>query len=344
MEELKSLVEKQIDYLARYEDIMTDVDYALTETLNYRLYDDLTVLPNIKIQTGQSIIVDRQIDAPQWFNFYFYECREPVLKSVKFRPPLLDLVITCSDEENYINLRVGGVISLYDAISLAGLPVEVWEKMLSMAREMHPDVYKNLETLYNVAKVIRENVFSTVPKSVSPIATLFRTSSLRINKHEISRLIEAYKTVVSTDCGCIPRYKLQNLVDYFSRLEIRVLPEIMDERLSSTVQLNKPVEVPEWLVNARRGRKYVLLKSVSIKGSNIILLVEYERDGKREVEDVYLLDDGELSLGDLVLASYLLDDEVWKWILGEATNYLVLARETNIMIKDYAIPMVKLAI
>jgi len=82
-----------------------------------------------------------------------------VLKSVKLRPPLVDLAITCSDEENYIHLRVGGVISLYDAISLAGLPVEVWEKMLSIASELHPDVYKNLETLYNVAKVIRENVF-----------------------------------------------------------------------------------------------------------------------------------------------------------------------------------------
>jgi hypothetical protein len=344
MEELKSLVEKQIDYLARYEDIMTDIDYVLTEMLNYRLHDDLTVLPIIKAQIDQTIVVDKQIDAPRWFNFYFYECREPVLKNVRFSPTIVVLTIVCGDREYYIYLRVGGVINLHDVITLAGLPLEVWEKMLSIAKEIHPEVYKNLETLHNIAKVIGENAFSTVPKSVSPVATLFRTSSLRINKYEISKLVEAYKIVASTDCGCIYGYKLQTLADYFSQLEIRVLPEDTDESLGSTLQLNKPVEVPEWLVNARRGRKYVLLRSVSIEGANIILLIEYERDGKREIEEVYLLDDGELSLGNLVLASYILDDEVWEWILKEVTEYLMLVREANIMIKDYVVPMVKLTI
>jgi len=344
MEDFRSLVEKQIDYLARYEDIMTDIGYALTETLNYRLHDDLTVLPNIKAQTDQLITVDKQMDAPRWFNLYFYECREPVLKSVRFSPPMVDLTVACGDREYYMYLHAGGLISLHDTISLAGLPVEVWEKLLPMTKEMHPEVYRNLEILYNVVKMIRENVFSTMPESVSPTATLFQASSLRMNKHEISRLAEAYRIVASADCGCIYGYELRSLVYNFSQLEIRVLPEDTDVSISSKLQLDRPIEVPEWLVNARRGRKYVSLKSVSLEGVDIILSVEYEVGGEREVENVYLLDGGKLSLGDLVLASYLLDDEVWDLILKEATEYLVLAREANIMLKKYVIPMARLAI
>ena len=344
MEDFVGLVEKQIDYLARYEDIVTDIDYVLTEMQNYFVHDELAELPNIRTQTEQLIVVDKQMDAPRWFNFFFYRCREPVLKSVRFIPPLVDLVVACGDREYYAYLRVGGLISLHDAVSLASLPVEVWEKMLSMAKEVHPEVYRNLETLHNVAEMIRENVFSIMPESVSPAATLLRTSSLRIDKHAISRLAEAYRIVASADCGCIHGYELRSLVDNFSRLEVRVLPEESYVSIGSRLQLDRPVEVPDWLINARRGRKYVLLKSVSLEMDDIILSVEYEVGGEREVEDVYLLDAGRLSLGDLVLASYLLDDEVWGLILREATEYLVLAREADIMLRKYVIPLARLAI
>ncbi|WP_288005900.1 hypothetical protein [Thermofilum sp.] len=38
----------------------------------------------------------------------------------------------------------------------------------------------------------------------------------------------------------------------------------------------------------------------------------------------------------------IMDDEIWKRILEEATNYLVLARETDVVLKEYLMPAIKL--
>jgi IS4 transposase len=93
----------------------------------------------------------------------------------------------------------------------------------------------------------------------------------------------------------------------------------------------------------RDFRAYEKLIAVDLVKSDIVLHLKYERaDGNREIEDVYFVEGGYVSLGDLVLASYILDDETWKWILEEATNYLVLARETDVVLNEYLLPAIKL--
>jgi hypothetical protein len=269
-----------------------------------------------------------------------------VLKSFRFLSSSIEFVFEC-DERNYdIHVRMEGEIDLHDVISLAGLPDGVWDIILSEAKKYH-SVARNLEMLHDVATTIRETVFSITPEPQIPHDTERQTVNTSICKDEVAKLVAAFKIVEDIQCGCIDENYWRDMMHTLSIFPIKFFSETNTDKIYSYRVFNKPIsgKVPEWLSNARSGyeRNYKTLSRVFLVNTDIIIWLEYEKpDNNKDDETFYFVSGGRVSLDDLILASYVLDDEVWDWILKEATDFLMLAKEANIMIRDYVVPMARL--
>jgi hypothetical protein len=346
MDELGELVGRQVEYLARYGDIMNEIQYLLAKLANHRL-QSVTVLrltePNVPTYEYRTINIDRRIEAPQWLSFYFYGCREPRLSGVSVYPNKIALVFMCGDKRNVKYFYIGGEVSLSDVIGLSGLSEDVWAVLFEGAKEIHRDVYQNLETVHSLAAWMRDLILSFKPPSDIAREVEQRPSNFRAYKDDVLNLAEAYEVLGNIQCPCISIHALDSVKYGLERVNIKVFPSMKIEQINSRLVPNNRVKIPEWLFYARDFRAYEKLVGVDLVESDIILHLRYKKaNGDREVEDVYFVYRGEVSLGDLVLASYVVDDETWKWILGEATNYLVLAREVDIALREYLIPAIKL--
>lgn len=346
MSELRELVGRQIEYLARYGGIMTDTVHTLAETVNH-LHDGFITLPYAYFSYQDKYTsVNKRLDLPRWFSFYFYYCREPVLKSFRFLSSSIEFVFECGERNYNVHVRIEGEIDLYDVISLAGLPDGVWDIILSEAKKYH-SVARNLEMLHDVATTIRETFFSITLEPQIPHDTERQTVNTSICKDEVAKLVAAFKIVEDIQCGCIDENYWRDIMHTLSIFPIRFFSETNIDKIYSYHVFNKPIDgrVPEWLSNARSGyeRNYKTLSKVFLVNTDIIIWLEYEKpDNNRDDETFYFVSSGRVSLDDLILASYVLDDEVWDWILKEATDFLMLAKEANIMIRDYVVPMARL--
>jgi hypothetical protein len=342
VEDLRSLAEKQIDYLARYGGIMTETMHTLAKTVNH-LYDGFITLPYVHSSPQDKYIpVNKRLDLPRWFSFYFYHCKEPVLKSFRLLSSSIEFVFECSESNYDIYVRMEGEIDLYDAISLVGLPDGVWDIILSESKK-YRDVARNLEMLHDVATAIREAIFS-ITLEPTPHGIERQTVDASICKDEVAKLAAAFKIVEDIQCRCIDEDYWRDLIHALSSFPIRFFSKTNTDKIHSYRVFNKPIDgkVPEWLSNVRSGyvRNYKTLSKVFLKNTDIIVWLEYENpDNSKGTEIFYFVSSGRVSLDDLILASHVLDDEVWDWILREAMDFLVLAREANIMIRDYIVPM-----
>ncbi len=346
---LRELVERQIEYLARYGDIINEVQYLLSKLAKHRL-QSITVLrltvPNVPAYNYYTTI-DSRIDVPQWLSFYFYGCREPRLSEAGIYPNMIGLVFKCGDKKNVKYFHVGDEVSLFDVIGLSGLSEDVWAVLFDMAKETHQDTYQNLEAVHGPAALIRDLVLSLKTPSDISRDVEYRQTDFRICKYkdDILNLAKVYEALGNIQCPCISVHALDSVIYDMGRVKIRVFPDMKIEQIDSHLVVNKrvSVKIPEWLFYARDFRVYEKLVSVDLVWSDIVLRVRYEKaNGSKEFEDVHFVHNGEMSLGDFVLASYILDDETWKLILEEATSYLVLARETDVMLREYLMPAIKL--
>jgi hypothetical protein len=341
-------VEKQIDYLAKYGGIMTAIEHTLAETAIH-LHNGFITLPYTHFSYQDKYTpVNKRLDLPRWFSFYFYYCREPVLKSFRFLSSSIEFVFECGEYNYDVYVRMEEEIGLYDVISLAGLPDDVWDIILSESKKYH-GVARNLETLHDVATTIRDTFFSITLEPPTPHGIERQTIDTSICKDEVAKLATVFKIVEDIQCGCIDENYLQDMLHALSIFPIEFFSVTYIDQIHSYRVFNKPIEgkVPEWLSNARNGyvRNYKMLSKVFLERGDILIGLEYENpDNSKDVEIFYFVGRGMLSLKDLIFASYVLDDEVWDWILKEAMDFLVLAKEANIVIRDYVAPMARLII
>ena len=344
---MESLLKRQVEYLARYGSLMESTAHTLAE-IAPPLHDGFIMLPYTHSSPQDKYIrVNKRLDLPQWFGFYFYYCREPVLKGFRFFSSSIELVFGCDDRSYDVHLNIEGEIYLHDVISFAGLSDEVWDIILSEAKKYH-DVARNLEKLYDVATTIREMVFSITSKPTIPHDTEHQIIDTHVCNDEIAKLAAAFKIVGDIQCECVDDGYWRDVMHSLSAFPI-VFWEAYIDKIYSYRIFNKPIDgkVPKWLSNIRNGyeRNYKTLSRVYLENTNIIIWLEYENpDNNKDTEALYFVSKGIASLDDLILASYVLDDEVWEWMLKEVTDYLVLAREANVMIKDYVVPMARLTI
>jgi hypothetical protein len=346
VEDLKSLLGRQVEYLARYGGIMTDIMHTLAETVNH-LYDGFITLPYVHFSYQDKYIhVNKRLDLPRWFSFYFYHCREPILKSIRFLPSSIEFTFECGKSNYDVHVRMEGEIDLYDALLLVGLPDDVWDIMLSEAKKYH-DVARNLGMLYDLATEIGEMVFSITPEPSITYNMGHQTIDTSICEDEVAKLATAFKIVEDIQCKCIDENYWLDIMHALSTFPVRLFTKNNIDNIHSYRVFNKPIDgkVPEWLSNARSGyvRNYKTLSKVFLENTDIIIWLEYEYpDNNKDVEIFYFVSSGKVSLDDLILASYVLDDDVWDWILKEAMDFLALAREANMMIRDYIVPMARL--
>jgi hypothetical protein len=346
MEDIRSLVEKQIDYLAGYGDIMTGIEHTLAETTTH-LYDSFITLPYTHFSYQDKYTpVNKRLDLPRWLGFYFYYCREPMLKSFRLLSSSIEFVFECGERNYNAYVSIEGEIGLYDVISLAGLPDDVWDIVLSEAKKYH-GVARNLEMLYDVAATIRDTVFSVTLEPPILHGIERRTVDTSICKDEVAKLATAFKMFEDIQCGCIDEDHWRDIKHALSSFPIRFFSGTYIDQIYSYRVFNKPIEgkVPKWLSNARSGveRNYKVLSMVFLEGGGILIRLDYENpDNSKDAEIFSFVSSGKVSLDDLILAGYVLDDEVWDWILKEAMDFLVLAREADIMIRGYIVPMARL--
>jgi len=338
--ELKDLAGMQIEYLALYGDIMNEIQDQLVKLENHRLHS-ITAFkaPYVTTHERHTIDIERRLDVPRWFGFYYYGHIEPQLAKISISPIRIDLMFMFSRNKRYASyvryFHTAGDISMSDVIGLSGLPEDVWAVLLDKAKEIHQDVYKNLENLHDLAASIRDLVFSLKPPSNVSRDVRRRSNNLRSYKDEILNVVKTYEVLGNVECPCISEFMFHTVKRYVGYIEIIAFPYMKIEQIHSHLDLNKQVEMPKWLFHARDFRAYKTLIDVSLFESDIVLRLRYERaDGNKDVENVLFVHGGKVSIDDLVLASYVLDDEAWKWILEEATNYLVLARETGAVLDD----------
>jgi hypothetical protein len=348
MEELKNLLRKQVEYLVRYGSLMEDISHTLKEIAPL-LHDGFITLPYIYSSPRDIYIrVDKRLDLPRWFGLYFYGCREPVLKSFRLLSSLIELVFRCEDRSYDIHLRIEGEINLHDVISFAGFSDEVWDIILSEAK-IYRDVARNLEMLYDVATAIREMIFSITSKPSIQHDTEQQIIDINMCSDEIAKLAMALKIVGDIQCECINDSYWRDVKHDLSVFPIRFFSENKIDKIYSYHIFNKPIDgkVPKWLSNIRNGyeRNYRTLSRVYLENTNVIIWLEYENpDNNKDIESFYFVSSGKVSMDDLILASYVLDDEVWEWMLKEAMDYLVLTKEANIMIKDYVMTIARLTV
>jgi hypothetical protein len=346
MSELRELVERQMEYLARYGDIMNEIQHLLAK-LSKRRLRSITALrltePNVPTYNCRTINIDSRIDVPQWLSFSFYGCREPHLSGASIYPNRIDLVFMCGKKRDVKYFYIEGEVSLFDVIKLSGLPEDVWGVLFDAAKEVHQDTYRNLESVHGLVALIRDVVLSLrLSPEISRDAKYYE-SNFRIYKDAILNLANVYETLGNIQCPCINMGALDSIRYDMEYINISVFPYMKIEQIDSRRVFNKRVKISDWLFSVRGYRAYEKLIDVDLVKSDIVLHLRYERaNGSREIEDVYFVDRGNVFLGNLVLASYILDDETWKWILEEATNYLVLARETDVVLNEYLLPAIKL--
>jgi hypothetical protein len=344
--ELRELVERQVEFLARYGDIMSEIQHLLAK-LSKRRLQSITALrltePNVPTYNYRTINIDSRMDVPQWLSFYFYGCRETRLSRASIYPNRIDLVFMCGEKRDVKYFYIGGEVSLFDVIGLSGLPEDVWAVLFDRAKEIHQDTYRNLEAVHDLAALIRDVVLSLRLSPEISRDVKYYESNFRIYKEAILNLANVYETLGNIQCPCINIGALDSIRYDMGYVNINVFPYMKIEQIDSRLVFNKRVKIPDWLFSVRDFSAYEKLIAVDLVKSDIVLHLKYERaNGSREIEDVYFVDGGNVSLGDLVLASYILDDETWKRILEEATNYLVLARETDVVLNEYLLPAIKL--
>jgi hypothetical protein len=339
------LVERQVEHLARYCAVMMGISSEIT-AIHSCLADRMIGLGEIHpaSYSREAVEFSLQPDAPQWFQFYFYRCRSPRIRSVSIDPYEVAVSLVCGDEQYNVRALVNGSVPLWHLVALAGLPEEVWDALLAKARRICKDTYRNLEAIHGMVSFLRDAAFSAPRRAVSPYAPQC-PHDLRAAKTFLSSLAEVFERVACGAPGCVEGYDVRILLRDMFLIRVRVMPEDPDYvRIRSALRCDRPVSVPGWLSEVRKGRQYDLLRGVTMRRASVILHVEYREagGGGRGVEDVFLVDRGWTHLGDLVLAGYVLGDDVWERILGEAAGYLMLAREARAAVEERVVPVAML--
>jgi hypothetical protein len=336
------LVERQVEYLAEYSGIMMGISSEIT-AIDSCLADRAIRLGEIHpaSYSRETVEFSLQPDAPQWFQFYFYRCRSPWIKSVSIDPYEVAVSLVCGGEQYDVRALVNGSVPLWHFAVLAGLPEGVWDAVLDRARGICDATRRNLEVIHEAASLLRDAAFSAPRRSVSPYAPQY-PYGVQAAKTFLSSLADVFERVArGPACDCLDSYDVHVLLRDLASARVRVVPgDPAYVRIRSALRCDRAVSVPGWLSEVRKGRQYDLLRGVTMRHASVILHVEYREDGGggRGAEDVFLVDRGQAHFGDLVLAGYILGDDVWERILGEAAGYLMLAREARVMVEERVVP------